>query len=845
MMYLQHATLWFLLVIVFITNDSRTAPADSTTYHQRTLENRYSVTQARDILYHETPIIRLRSSIDTPSGLSCDLQPENFKLKSLETVSCNSWDAFQVNCIPAVSTDKLDLVFLLDDSGSMGDDIDAMKEQIIEFANILQNNNVDARFALITNSDEFIIESDFTTNPDDIKEQLDRIVVGGGHEMTLDSIIFALDALDYRSDTNLVFLCMTDEPSSIDKHTMPEVLQTLDKHCGMVISVSTNFNPVNLTILPDSTDMRLLAIATGGAWIDIAELSFSDIAFETINSVKARTWSYYQICQNPSCSQPTDGLFRSELIDSDFGLLTDEFPFFQSNLMTIDEAMTYDQKPNHVELHVSFPYEAGALPELSKDHFILLEEDNQLDIVSVSLISESTNYTKSAPLCQSYPIDICTFRIIAKSKTCGTPGDLIDGEIGFISNSCQYWKPYSYEKPNFIQLSNVSMSTDFGFPYREVTIEIASEAAYENQITRSNIQLLEDGVEQTLLEFFRLDDPSDPTTTPTFYALYLVDGSQEDGIQREVCVRYVDSTGCYNNVCSIYTPQEIPGCMVYITSPRNGAYFPSPEMALSGYATCIGTLPPKPMDFLFVVDASRSLLTTDPQDYRKIAALALLDSLDPTLEIRSGVIAFGDQSTILQPLTDDLDAVRTAIHSLDRDGGTQMARAITQAVDIMDQHSNPEAYRFIILFSDGVPTNPDDAIEAANESPVPIQTIFLGDFLQGYELMSTIAENTGGLFFQAQDPSQLPSLFLNYNRQTYIHKIEIGTSADANFNQIIPASQILDGQWNAQNIPLTPLLGSLTTIKATLHLQGNPSYQRHAIVNVFYGTPSGMVYIGM
>jgi Mg-chelatase subunit ChlD len=856
MRILYFIKLWCLCALTLLLTHTLEAQPSSENHSQKTLHERYSVTQARDILYHETPTVRLRSSVNTPAGLSCDLKPNNFSLWQLPENDDCKYGAFDLHCIPPQPLEQIDIVFLLDDSGSMSDEIDAMKAEIVRFAEIFQENDLDARFALITNCDQIILESNFTDDPKDIRTALEGINTGGEDELTLDSIVFGLQNLEFRPAASFVFLCITDEQSTLRDYSMARVTQFMDRSCAMLIAVSPDYNPRCFSLVPDSRDMRHLAMASGGSWIDINSLSFSNLAFNTITTVYARTWTYYAICNENLCPPefppPCGNSFQSRLTDPDYGWITDDFKYWPGDLMDLDYVGTVDdpQLPWQIEFHVTFPYEVGTLPNLKPHHFIVLEEENELEVLSVEVISESTEDFGDLPVCQSYPLDFCTFKVVAKSQACDRQGEIVYGDIGFVPNRndlkpCQYWETYSYRSPEFFQLLEVSISQDYGFPYREVIVEINTPNGYENKISSGNLWVYDNEEQQVLLGITRIDDATDPDEKPTYSVLYKVEDSQEDGISRNVCVRYIDSCECQSEHCSSYVPANLPGCLLYITSPLNKSFYPQETIDISGYTSCLGTLDPKPMDFLYVMDSSHSLNSTDPQDYRKTGALALLDSIDTGLGVRSGVISFGDQSILLQPLTSDLDAVRAAINSLEREGGTQMARAIDEAVEVMLQQSNPSAHRFIILFSDGVPTNIEEAKAAARLSPVPINTIFLGNNVVGNELMSQIAADTDGTFFQVQDPSQLPNLFVNYNQSTYIHKIEVKSTADSNFSYFIPASEIINGRWSATDIPLMTLENDFTTISAILYLQGNPSYERIATVNIFFGTPMGIIFIGM
>ncbi len=81
---------------------------------------------------------------------------------------------------------RLDVVFTIDATGSMGDEIDMVKKEIWTIANKLMNGTPrpDIRFGLVfyqDRGDEFLVKhTDLTRNVDAIHEQLMAITAGGG-----------------------------------------------------------------------------------------------------------------------------------------------------------------------------------------------------------------------------------------------------------------------------------------------------------------------------------------------------------------------------------------------------------------------------------------------------------------------------------------------------------------------------------------------------------------------------------------------------------------------------------------------------------------------------------------
>lgn len=182
---------------------------------------------------------------------------------------------------------------------------------------------------------------------------------------------------------------------------------------------------------------------------------------------------------------------------------------------------------------------------------------------------------------------------------------------------------------------------------------------------------------------------------------------------------------------------------------------------LAGAASTIGGV--RFIDMMLVLDTSTSLRDTDPDDYRTTAAVGLIESLSAKSDIHIGVIGFSDRNELLQPLTDDRDAVILALEDLRRSGGTNLAGGIRTAVEELSENGRPDSSRVIVLFTDGM-SNEDKARDAAAHAKsrgIAVQTLLLGENLKGGFLLEEIAASTGGSFVWVLDPTELPEAFLN------------------------------------------------------------------------------------
>lgn len=165
--------------------------------------------------------------------------------KSIKTVAKHSTPARKSSGIDAASLAhsimkkssvlqgkrKADVMFVLDCTGSMGGEINAIRDAITSFADTINSDGVRVRVGLIEYRDRLIHEEQrvltfdgevFTNNPDTFKRQISKLEASGGGdipESTLDALMLALRQ-PFATDSNKVIVLITDAPPHIpDKET--------------------------------------------------------------------------------------------------------------------------------------------------------------------------------------------------------------------------------------------------------------------------------------------------------------------------------------------------------------------------------------------------------------------------------------------------------------------------------------------------------------------------------------------------------------------------------------------------------------------------------------------------
>lgn len=108
----------------------------------------------------------------------------------------------------------IDIVFLFDETGSMGDEINAVRDNVLMFTNILKGSKMDFRLALITFSDNIEMKYQFTSDVDEFKQRISSIAVSGGGdepENALEALNSALQ-FKFKENAKVVFILITDAP---------------------------------------------------------------------------------------------------------------------------------------------------------------------------------------------------------------------------------------------------------------------------------------------------------------------------------------------------------------------------------------------------------------------------------------------------------------------------------------------------------------------------------------------------------------------------------------------------------------------------------------------------------
>ena len=180
-----------------------------------------------------------------------------------------------------------------------------------------------------------------------------------------------------------------------------------------------------------------------------------------------------------------------------------------------------------------------------------------------------------------------------------------------------------------------------------------------------------------------------------------------------------------------------------------------------------------PISMVVMIDCSASM--EEKLKTAQAAAIKFTTTLRP--QDLAQIVQFNDRATTLQPFTNDVDALETAIKKTEASGPTALHNALYVALkDLMrDKKAAELRRRAIVLLSDGEDTaslvSDDQVIELAKKSEINIYAISLRQnrpqdrmrqaFSQAEYLVNTLTRETGG---RAYFPTSLGELDQVYDR---------------------------------------------------------------------------------
>jgi len=188
------------------------------------------------------------------------LTKKDFSLiEDLNGVDITSFEALEA----ASGNNHIDVVFVFDDTGSMSEEIEGLKEKTIEFANIIQSSGFDYNLGLISYKDEINKPYRVTDKAETFKSWVSGLSAAGGNDEPEN----ALDAIDaaskekFRDGSEVIFILITDATFHASDSTTP---LTMHQVVNELKAKNITFHAVG----PNIDQYKVMTADLGGSFYD-------------------------------------------------------------------------------------------------------------------------------------------------------------------------------------------------------------------------------------------------------------------------------------------------------------------------------------------------------------------------------------------------------------------------------------------------------------------------------------------------------------------------------------------------------------------------------------------------
>lgn len=260
----------------------------------------------------------------------------------------------------------------------------------------------------------------------------------------------------------------------------------------------------------------------------------------------------------------------------------------------------------------------------------------------------------------------------------------------------------------------------------------------------------------------------------------------------------------------------------------------------------------QPTDTMIIMDQSGSMRNPpdEPRPNRdktariesaKTAADAFVDILSqhtqsPLHQASLTLFSDVDKSTVIQPMTTNLNSIKSAIDAIAPIGETCIDCGIKKAVDDLKSHDRTNIKNVAILLTDGEATqsisDPNAsketaiqnaltaALEAHNDQNITFYTIGFSKFVEE-GLLRNIAEQTGGKYYFAPDGAALTEIYKHIAEEIGKSEIRGTVYNDSNRNQTKDAQEIGLSGWT---VTLTDTTSNSMVATTTTSADGSYSF---------------------
>ncbi|MBD3183724.1 VWA domain-containing protein [Candidatus Poribacteria bacterium] len=236
------------------------------------------------------PFIYMNSSVDMSGQEVTDLEQSNFRVYENGTLQT---EYFEVSPPGTSGGSRLtDIVFLMDNSGSMRDEQNDVRNNVIDFVDSLKLKGVDFALGLCRFGYPAIIEDNGTLTPDADYFKNDvwnrNTLNQAGKEVGWDALYNSASQFNFRTGSQKIFILITDETptgyNNIGDYNQNETISILQSN-----SITT-FSLINLNDEYAVSDYGVISEQTNGQYFDIYS-SFDEI----LNYISSGVTSTYLI----------------------------------------------------------------------------------------------------------------------------------------------------------------------------------------------------------------------------------------------------------------------------------------------------------------------------------------------------------------------------------------------------------------------------------------------------------------------------------------------------------------------------------------------------------------------
>jgi Ca-activated chloride channel family protein len=204
-------------------------------------------------------------------------------------------------------------------------------------------------------------------------------------------------------------------------------------------------------------------------------------------------------------------------------------------------------------------------------------------------------------------------------------------------------------------------------------------------------------------------------------------------------------------------------------------------------------VPGQGIDIALVLDVSGSM-TSSPLGEKTRLGVAqdnITDFIEGRREDRIALVIFADRSLVLSPLTLDYDALKSIVGEVEQvevGGNTAIGMGLAEAVELM--RGSRARSRVVVLLTDGEnnsgEVDPGQAARIAEALGVRVHTIGILDGGNrganvNEEVLTQMAEVTGGRYFPVTSPESLASVYENIDQ---LEKSRVGRLQFAAYDEL-------------------------------------------------------------